>query len=346
MAPASRKNPLEAFDYGVECDDFLLYALGRLIEEDRASLEDAEFMGVIEAGIHEHVERRLQVRADLALRLRSSGAQTDRALRALEDIESPLSHLPQIIYSYTAYLFARLEHCSTADPDERVSAAADTLLDSPEDRSAAEASIGLLGSIRSAVSARVLAHVISEPLLDEDLEIKAYNHVRSMWPLPRPFILYSLRPHSHEDIPMRWFQLMIDCDEPSAVDRILEELVIHGADADYREDLVTLVQLLETARDPEMEDKVLQVLNSPETPGTAVEILESLLKTTRAPGLKDTKGDSPWAALDRVYAANRRYLAAARLFDTGKKSEAARTIEELLKDEPQYPFALMLKGLL
>jgi len=33
------KLPLENFDYRVECDDFLLYELGRLIEDDRAALE-------------------------------------------------------------------------------------------------------------------------------------------------------------------------------------------------------------------------------------------------------------------------------------------------------------------
>src|SRR5258706_12076250 len=109
MAATPRQNPLETFDYRVECDDFLLYQLGRLIEEDRASLDDDEFLRVIEAGIHEHLERRLHVRAGLAMRLRSSGKEHAGLLRALEDIESPLSHLPQIIYSYTAYLFERLE---------------------------------------------------------------------------------------------------------------------------------------------------------------------------------------------------------------------------------------------
>ena len=31
---------LDDFDYRVDCDDFLLYELGRLIEEERASLEE------------------------------------------------------------------------------------------------------------------------------------------------------------------------------------------------------------------------------------------------------------------------------------------------------------------
>jgi len=340
------KNPFEKFDYRVECDDFLLYELGRLIEEDRASFDDDEFRRVIDSGIHEHLERRLDIRSSLAKQRRIKARPADRTLHMIEDIESPLRDIPEIIHSYTAYLFDRLEQCAETEPDERITTAADQLLDAPEDRAQAEAAIEQLASIRSAVSARILAHVISEPMLAEDIELKAYNLVRTMWPLPRHFILYSLRSHAHEDIPFRWFQLLIDCGEPSAVDRILEEVVVHGGNADYREDLMTLVQLLEVAADPETEDKILQVLNSEYTPKAAVDLLEAFLKQTKRLGHKNATEDNPWAALDRLYAANRRYLAAARLFDAGRKSEAAHTIDELLKEEPQYPFALMLKQLL
>src|SRR5262249_6900674 len=69
----ARRNPLATFDYRVDCDDFLVYELGRLIEEDRASLEDEEFRRVIAAGIHEHIERRLDIRSEIASRIRSSG---------------------------------------------------------------------------------------------------------------------------------------------------------------------------------------------------------------------------------------------------------------------------------
>jgi hypothetical protein len=140
--------------------------------------------------------------------------------------------------------------------------------------------------------------------------------------------------------------LLIDCDEPSAVDRILEELLIHGEDADYREDLLALVQLLEQARDPEREEKILQVLNNGGTPKVAAELLEVFLKNTKTQRHKDTKADSPWFNLDRVYAANKRYIAAAKLFDAGKKPEASRAIDEILKEEPRYPLALMLKGII
>src|SRR5438105_3125802 len=312
------KTAVENFDYQVPCDDFLLYELGRLIEEDRASFEDDEFRRMIDAGMHEHIERRLDIRAELARRLRVHKAVSrGRVLHAIEDIESPLRGIPEIIQTYTEYLFRRLEECAANSPNETVTAAADALFDSPGDRAATEAALDALGSARSAVSARVLAHAISEPMLDEDLELKAYEYARALWPLPRHYILYSLKPHAHEDIPFRWFQLLIDCDEPSGVDRILEEVLVHGDDPTYHEDLLAVIELLRHSSDPEMEDKILQVLNSDGTPRPAVDMLENFIKgltTTRS----ETKHEGPWAGLNRAYAANRKYLAAAKLFDKGK----------------------------
>src|SRR5262249_19799551 len=144
----------------------------------------------------------------------------------------------------------------------------------------AEVALSTLGSTHSAVSARVLAHVISEPILDEDLENKAYDYVREMWPLARPYILYTLKPHTHEDIPFRWFQLFVDCNEASTVDRILEEILVHAKDLAYREDLQGLLELLALTRDPALEEKVLQVLNSDEMARSACELLEEFLRNT------------------------------------------------------------------
>jgi len=338
---------LEDFDYSVECEDFLLYELGRLIEEDRASFEDEEFGRLIEAGIHEHIERRLDIRAEMARRLRASKSPSGRLLHSLEDIEARLTEIPEIIHHYTAYLFRRLEECASRDPDERVVAAADALFDSPEDRHTVNAALDTLGSIPSTVSARVLAHAISEPMLDEEMETKAYRYVRAMWPAPRHYILYSLKPHSHEDIPFRWFQLLIDRDEPSAVDRILEEVLVHGADPNYREDLFALIELLEQARDPETVDKVVQVINSEETPRSTKKMLEDFLRQSNNADRAaiDSGQDGPWARSSRAYAANKKYLAAARLLDSGKRAAAGQALDELLKEEPQYPFALMLKSL-
>jgi hypothetical protein len=343
------KNPLDNFDYRVQCDDFFLYELGRLIEEDRASLEDEEFRRMIDAGIHEHVERRVETRAGIAARLRKLRPLPARVLHLVEDIEASLRDVPLIIESYTKYLLERLEKCVEERDEtsqERVEAAAELLLESPEDPSSAETAIETLGSIQSPASSRVLAYAISEPMLEEDLEMKAYACLRAMWPLPRPYILYSLKPHTHEDIPFRWFQLLVDCNEPSAVDRILEEVVAHANDTNYREDLLALVELLAEARDPETEEKILQVFNSEETPRSAREILEAFLKNTRTRRHKDSNTSDPWAGLDRLYAANKKYLAAANLFDAGRKAEADRKLDDLLKDHPHYPFAVTLKQLI
>src|SRR5262245_22767531 len=341
-----RHRLLENFDYRVECDDFLLYELGRLIDEDRATYDDEEFRRIIESGIHEHIERRLDTRAEMARLLRTSaGATLGRLLGAIEDIESPLRDLPEIIESYTAYLFRKLEECSDKAPDEKITAVADALFDTPEDHGVSDAALDVLGSTPSPVSARVLAHAISEPMLSEDLESKAYEYLRSMWPLPRHYILYSLKPHTHEDLPFRWFQLLIDCDEPSAVDRILEECLVHGNDPNYREDLLALLELLGQTRDPETEEKIVSVLNSPETPGAVIAMLEDLIKSGKTRKRQDTKA-GPWTSLDRIYAANKKYLAAEKLADAGKKSEARRVLDDVLADEPRYPFALMLKPLI
>jgi hypothetical protein len=340
------RNLLDNFDYRVHCDDFFLYELGRLIEEDQVSLEDEEFRRLIDAGIHEHIERRLETRAEIALRLRKLHPGPGRMLRLIEDIEASLRDVPFIIQSYTAYLVKRLEECANEKPDEKIEAAADLLLESPEDRSSAETALHILGSMTSASSARVLAHVISEPMLEEDLEMKAYAHVQTMWPLPRPYILYSLKPHTHEDLPFRWFQLLVDCDEPSAVDRILEEVLAHAEDPNYHEDLLAVVELLAQARDPATEDKTLHVLNSDGSSRAAREMLETFLKSTKARRHKDTDAPDPWVSLEQVYAANKKYLAAAKLFDSGHKAEAGGKLDELLKKLPQYPFALMLKQLI
>src|SRR6516225_5193284 len=150
------KNPIDNFDYRIRCDDFFLYELGRLIDEDRASLEDDEFRTLIEAGIHEHIERRLEIRAEIAGRFRKLNPTPTRLVHVIEDIEAPLRDLPLIVQSYTAYLFRKLETCADEKSDDRVEAAADLLLESPEDRAAAEMALATLGSTRSAAGARVL----------------------------------------------------------------------------------------------------------------------------------------------------------------------------------------------
>jgi tetratricopeptide (TPR) repeat protein len=345
------ENVLEGFDYRVDCDDFLLYEIGRLIEEDRASLDDEEFREIIDEGIHEHVETRLEVRAEIAERLRQAmpgfaridQAAAVRVLRAVENIDFPLCDVALILTTYTSYLFQKLEGCA-ARGVSRESEVADALFECLDDRSAVDAALNTLGSIGTPVSARILAHLVSEPMLEEDLEVKAYELLRKMWPLPRHYILYSLKGHNHEDIPFRWFQLLIESNESEGVDRILEELRAHADDPTFREDLLALIELLSRSSDPETEDKLLQMLNDPQTPRAAAEMLEQFLKTSFRPQPAGAN-ESVWTAQARLQSANKAYQTAAKLFDAGRKAEALRKLDELLKEEPDYPFAVMLKNL-
>jgi len=345
------ENVLANFDYQVGCDDFLLYELDRLIEEDRASLDDEEFREIIDEGIHEHVETRLELRAEIAKRLRLAMpgiAENDRpvairVLRSVEDIDFPLRDVASILTTYTSYLFRRLEDCASNSVSKE-SEIADALFECLDDRAAVDAALNTLGSIRTSVSARILAHLVSEPMLEEDLETKAYELLRAMWPLPRHYILYSLKGHDHEDIPFRWYQLLIELHEPEAVDRIMEELRAHGDDPTFREDLLALIELLSKSSDPETEDKIMQVLNDPETPRTASQMLEEFLKT--APRFASSQSDrSVWKLREQLQLANKKYQAAARLFDGGRKEEGVQRIDALLKENADYPFARMLKGL-
>jgi hypothetical protein len=70
------------------------------------------------------------------------------------------------------------------------------------------------------------------------------------------------------------------------------------------------------------------------------------LKTSSGPARRSGADADPWANLARLHAANKRYLAAAKLFDSGRKTDSLRKLDELLKDESRYPFALMLKRLI
>jgi hypothetical protein len=342
---------LEGFDYQVDCDDFLLYELGRLIDDDRASLDDEEFRELIDEGIHEHVEIRLELRAEIALRLRVAMPGIDnaeqpaalRVLRAVEDTGFPLRDAGIVLKTYTRYLIQRIQECATR-AISRESEVADALFECLDDRTAVEAALNTLGSIPSAVSARILAHLVSEPMLDEDLEMKAYRLVLAMWPLPRHYILFSLKTHSHEDIPYRWFQLLIESNEPTAVDKIMEELRAHADDPTYKEDLVALMELLAQSSDPGLEDKIMQMLNDAQTSPAASQMLEQFLK--ESPRRTPSNDRSAWDRASRLESANKKYQAAARLFDSGRRGDAVLKLDEILKEIPDYPFARMLKNLI
>jgi hypothetical protein len=267
-----------------------------------------------------------------------------RVVHALEDVEADLCNVAVIVRNYTGYLFSRLETLEPELPDEdKISAAADLLFESTGDRSAAESALDVLCGRITAVSARVLAHAVSEPLLDEDLEARAWTALKSSWPLPRHYMLYSLREHPHEDIPIRWFQLFVDVDEVSTVELVLDELRAHGENSAYLEDLATLMETLHGCRDPELEDKILDAVNSPATTKAVQPLLRKFLEEHR-PDASDAA--SPWGERTRVLERNRQYRQAAELFEKGEKKKALEGLASILKADPANPFALMLKELI
>jgi hypothetical protein len=358
MPPPRKQNPLlegaeraaavlAGFDYKVDAEDFVLYELHRLIEEDRASFDDAEFRNLIDEGIRAHIEDNPDVRAQLAGMLRgaplSGEARTVamRVVHALEDLQADLCNVAILVRNYAGYLLSRLETLDAEPVNERITTAADLLFESTGDRGAAETALSVLCTTPSPVSARVLAHAISEPLLDEDLEAQAFAALKSFWPLPRHYMLYNLREHPHEDIPVRWFQLFVDVDEPATVDLVLEELRAHGDNPRHQEDLVALMDILHGCRDPEIEEKILSVVNSPSTSPGVLPLLRKFLEGYRpAPSSAPT----PWTHRAQALELNRRYLTAAELFDKGKKGEALRLLDEILAKETGYPFAVSLRN--
>jgi len=337
---------LTGTDYGIHPEDFILYELHRLIDEDRASFDDAEFRNLIDEGIRAHVQDNLETRARLAGALRSAGLKGEahtvatRVVHALEDLEADLCNVAVLVRNYIAYLLAKLEALEEDSTDERITTAADLLFESTGDRSAAEAALDILCVNRSPVCARVLAHAVSEPLLDEDHEARAFAALRASWPLPRHYMLYMLREHPHEDIPIRWFQLFVEVDELSTADLVLEELRAHGENPAYLEDLATLMETLHGCRDPELEDKILGAVNSPSTSAPVLSLLRKFLEEHR-PAPRDDQG--PWARRDRALELNRRYRSAAALFEQGEKQKALLALKGILDADAGYPFAVMLK---
>ena len=369
---------LEGFNYGVEPEDFVIYELIRLIDEDRASLDDADFRRLIDEGVRAHIEDnpsiRTQIVRTLRLAVNALSPETKtiamRVIHALENMDADLTSVGVIVRTYTSYLFNRLLtiQTNTADAEESARAAierwrsgeilreqmlsalrtmdraaiapaAELLFDSPEDRSAAATAIEILSSIRSPVSARILAHAISEPLLEEDLEMKAVAALEAFWPLPRHYMLYNLRGHMHEDIPYRWFELLVRTDEPSTVDLAIEEVRVHGDNPMFQEDLSALLDVLQQSRDPETEDKILGALNAPDVPEAARALLQTFLKNYQ---VQEPRTPDAWTARTAEREAHRKYLHAALLFDTGKTEQAQQALSEILRMDPDHPFACML----
>ena len=373
------------FDFHVDADDFILYELNRMIEEERASFEDEEFRILIDEGIREHIEENLQIRAQLTGKLRAAARDVDpatravaeRVIRTLENTLYDLRNAGVVVRAYTAYLFERLQSLDWMGPGEQearewieswksggipaprliadlqrvgrpaLGPTAELLVQSPDDRTTAELSLAVLSQVRSSISARVLAYVISEPMLDEDLEARAYTALQSQWPLSRGYMLHSLHSHAHEDLPFRWFQLLIEVDEPTSSDLVYDEMRMHGKSPNYHEDLWALTSLLAHSHDPDIEEKVLGWINVPQTPEPVVPMLQEFLKDYRPDAAASAAGRSnPWSQRAHLQEVNTKYIAASRLFDAGQTQEAAKALDEILAEEPGYPFAVMLSAML
>ena len=170
-----------------------------------------------------------------------------RIVHALEDVEADLCNVAVLVRSYTAYLLSKLETLEGDHlrPNRRGSGSA-LRVHWRSQRSGD----GSRCPVRDGVSGKLArpAHAVSEPLLDENLEERAFTSLKAAWPLPRHYLLYNLRDHPHEDIPIRWFQLFAEVDEPSTVELTLEELRAHGDNPRYQEDLAALVEVPDLPR--------------------------------------------------------------------------------------------------
>src|SRR5678815_2062541 len=115
-------------------------------------------------------------------------------------------------------------------------------------------------------------------------------------------MLYSLREHPHEDIPIRWFQLFVEVDELMTADLVLEELRAHGESPAYLEDLAALMETLHGCRDPELEDKSLDAVNSRSTSPPAMSLLRKFLEEHRP---DRSENESSWTQQRRGLELNR-----------------------------------------
>jgi hypothetical protein len=221
--------------------------------------------------------------------------------------------------------------------------AADLLFEAPEDSGAATAAIHVLGRIGSPVAARALAHAVSEPMLDEPVEQRAFDELRKLWPLARPYILLTLKRHEHEDLPVRWFQLLAESEAMETVDMTLDEAMRHAGDPAFEEDLRTVLGFLPLARDPDTLPKILERLNDPDSPQEAAAMLEGFLKIWREPERGDA--ETPWRRRKHLASIHTRYRTAAQFADEGRIAEATSILNAILEQEPGYPFAAMLLGL-
>ena len=284
-------------------DDFLVCELAGLLEKGEPSFDDKDFLYLIEQGIRLEYDPDISLRAQFVEQLRlASGSLPGEARRvarhlvgAIEDADFPMHRIAAVVRHYVRGLFERVDRTVAMPPDESLGDAvgrwrhgqlgreglipeleratpgsvptlAELLLEGAGDPEVAGAAIGRLAGLGSPAAVRTLAYAVAEPLLEEAEEARALEALHALWPGARTYILYRLRQHTHEDIPYRWMELLIDTGELRAVDRILEEVLRHARDASYREDLLMSLDLVGRSADPGRAGKVFRLLTEPRAP--------------------------------------------------------------------------------
>ena len=78
--------------------------------------------------------------------------------------------------------------------------------------------------------------------------------------------------------------MLVESDELTAVELIFEEVFVHAGNLAYHEDLKAIIELLRLSHDPDVEQKLVAVLNSAEMPPEGVKLLQDpyTLGDTRA----------------------------------------------------------------
>jgi hypothetical protein len=98
---------------------------------------------------------------------------------------------------------------------------------------------------------------------------------------------------------------------------------------------------MHNCRDPELEDKILGVVNAPGVNSEAAGLLRRFLEEHRPVA----SAAAPWKARDKMLELNRQYIAAARLFDQGDVDRSREVLDDILAADPVQPFAVMLRDL-
>ncbi len=354
---------IEGVEFGIKPDNFFIQEMGRLIQDGATSFEDEDFHYLIKQGIRLDVNPNVDLRAELSESLRRACPDMKGPARriartvigAVEDVDFSLDVVGTVVHGYTTQLLKALERDTYDDGidaqarvwveqwaaggldrqdllnrfcevgSEGVPAVADLLLDTLDDAERVETALDLLAAVHTPVAAQMLAHVVSEPILEEHQEERARKILKDLWGMAIPYVLYNLRRHIHEDIPFRWLELLIETDYTRAVDRILEEVVAHARSASHREDLLSLLPLLDRSNDPGVVGKLLRLLAEGALSDEALELIEQWV------------GNSPLAeaveeALQRVKDGKTILVRRRDDFSAFAGEQAARSLAELRDD--------------